>query len=107
MTKETRLTITKFTEVGQRHYTARVSLNGETINVEYRYGSWMHVVDENTLREVKPFVAEALQEKMPRDMRLRACDRPKNQKVPYVEGTDYTQFAGTVDMNQEPVAVLG
>lgn len=77
------LTITKFQKVGERQFTARVSLEGVTVDVEYMDGSWKQVVRkaprsrEMVRREVPVGVAAALCDRLPRELRMRKCDLPK------------------------------
>jgi hypothetical protein len=77
--------ITQFKQVGPRQFTARVTVDNVTVDVEYMDGSWKQVVRDGPRkqsfhrREVPVFVAEALQEKVPRELRLRACDRPQKK----------------------------
>lgn len=79
------LTITKFEQVGPRQFTARVTLDGVTVDVEYVDGSWKQVVREAPRvqrfrrKEVPVSVAAALQQKMPAELRMRACERPKKK----------------------------
>lgn len=64
------LTITKLERNGDGIWTARVSLNGQTINVDRRYGSWQALVPDErrgnkpVRREIRPEVAAALQDKV-------------------------------------------
>lgn len=61
-------TITKLERCAAGYWTARVTCDGQTIEVDRRYGSWQATIGSNgnSHREfVMPHVAEALQEKLP------------------------------------------
>lgn len=81
------LTITQFRQVGERQFKARVSLGGATVDVEYTDGSWKQVVRQAprsrtwVRREVPVAVAAALCDRLPREMRVRAADRPKPKET--------------------------
>lgn len=82
MPNPTLIRITKFTKVTDKHYTARVTASGETIEVEYIYGSWWAIVHDGSgtkHRELAFWIKEALQEKMPLELRRRACELPKSK----------------------------
>ena len=65
------LTITKLTLQPEGYYTARVSSNGQTFNVDNKFGSWQAEVRNGPRqrsfcrRDVLPRVAAALQDKLP------------------------------------------
>lgn len=73
------LRITQFQQHAPDHFTARVHANGQTVDVERKGGGGWHTADGR--HEVLPFVAEALQDKIPARQRPDRFRRPRPAQV--------------------------